>query len=153
LGALPWAGAACDHQQHACLGIIEVKSACNVNCPLCLANAGAGFNLSLEEVEEILDDFVRAEGHPSCLRSCGRLTGWPRVAAPCSSYSFHPGEIVLSERLGTLLGLGPRFQGLDVAARRSTSAIHLVQRFGCSYVSPAPAGPLGPLMNVSSTAS
>src|ERR1017187_2545736 len=24
-----------DHQQHTCLGIIEVNSACNMDCPLC----------------------------------------------------------------------------------------------------------------------
>ena len=48
--------------------------------------------------------------------------------------SFHPGGIVLSERLGTLLGLEPGFQVLDVAAGRGTSAIHLAQRFGCSVV-------------------
>ncbi|HLK58209.1 MAG TPA: hypothetical protein VKU00_16700 [Chthonomonadaceae bacterium] len=29
-----------DHQQHVCLGIIEVNSACNMDCPLCFANAG-----------------------------------------------------------------------------------------------------------------
>jgi uncharacterized radical SAM superfamily Fe-S cluster-containing enzyme len=42
-----------------------------MNCPLCFANAGAGFNLSLEEVEEILDDFVRAEGHPDVVQFSG----------------------------------------------------------------------------------
>ena len=26
-----------DHQQHACLGIIEVNSACDMDCPLCFA--------------------------------------------------------------------------------------------------------------------
>jgi len=51
-----------DHQQHACVGIIEVNSACNMDCPLCFADAGAGFNLTLEEVENILDNFVAAEG-------------------------------------------------------------------------------------------
>ena len=35
-----------DHQQHTCLGIIEVNSACNMECPLCFANARAGFNLT-----------------------------------------------------------------------------------------------------------
>src|SRR5919204_2690246 len=60
-----------DHQQHTCLGIIEVNSACNVSCPLCFANAGAGFNLTLEDVEEILDDFVRAEGHPDVVQLSG----------------------------------------------------------------------------------
>ena len=39
-----------DHQQHVCVGIIEVNSACNMDCPLCFADAGAGFKLTLEEV-------------------------------------------------------------------------------------------------------
>ena len=53
-----------DHQQHTCLGIIEVNSACNMACPLCFSEAGAGFSLTLEEVEAMLDDFVRTEGSP-----------------------------------------------------------------------------------------
>ncbi len=60
-----------EHQQHACLGIIEVNSACNMDCPLCFANAGAGFNLTLEEVEAILDDFVRTEGNPEVVQFSG----------------------------------------------------------------------------------
>src|SRR5487761_2534905 len=60
-----------DHQQHACLGIIEVNSACNMDCPLCFANAGAGFTLTLAEVEGILDDFVRTEGHPEVVQFSG----------------------------------------------------------------------------------
>ncbi len=69
-----------DHQQHACLGIIEVNSACNMDCPLCFANAGAGFNLTLEEVEAILDDFVRTEGHPEVVQfSGGEPTIHPQI--------------------------------------------------------------------------
>ena len=60
-----------DHQQHACLGIIEVNSACNMQCPLCFANAGAGFSLTLAEVEEILDGFVRSEGYPEVVQFSG----------------------------------------------------------------------------------
>lgn len=60
-----------DHQQHTCLGIIEVNSACNMDCPLCFANAGAGFNLMLEEVEEILDNLVAAEGSPEVVQFSG----------------------------------------------------------------------------------
>lgn len=40
-------GLCSDHQQHACVGIIEVNSACNMDCPLCFADAGAGYNLTL----------------------------------------------------------------------------------------------------------
>ncbi len=60
-----------DHQQHACLGIIEVNSACNMDCPLCFANAGPGFNLTLEEVEEILDHLVATEGNPEVVQFSG----------------------------------------------------------------------------------
>ena len=71
-----------DHQQHACLGIIEVNSACNMQCPLCFANAGAGFSLTLEEVEDILDGFVRTEGYPEVVQfSGGEPTIHPQIVA------------------------------------------------------------------------
>lgn len=60
-----------DHQQHACLGIIEVNTACNMDCPLCFADAGVGFNLTLEEVEGILDHFVETEGQPEAVQFSG----------------------------------------------------------------------------------
>jgi 7,8-dihydro-6-hydroxymethylpterin dimethyltransferase len=60
-----------DHQQHVCLGIIEVNSACNMDCPLCFANAGPGFNLTLEDVEEILDHLVATEGSPEVVQFSG----------------------------------------------------------------------------------
>src|SRR5438876_718906 len=60
-----------DHQQHACLGIIEVNSACNMNCPLCFSTAGKGFSLTLEEVESMLDDLVRTEGTPEVVQFSG----------------------------------------------------------------------------------
>lgn len=45
--------------------------------------------------------------------------------------SFHPGGLALTERLGTLLNLGPSKHILDVAVGRGTSATFLAQRFGC----------------------
>ena len=60
-----------DHQQHACLGIIEVNSACDMACPLCFAEAGPGFSLSLEEVEDILDHYIAAEGNPQIIQFSG----------------------------------------------------------------------------------
>jgi hypothetical protein len=60
-----------EHAQHVCVGIIEVNSACNMACPLCFANAGAGFNLTLPEVEAILDHLVATEGHPEVVQFSG----------------------------------------------------------------------------------
>ena len=69
-----------DHQQHTCLGIIEVNSVCNMDCPLCFAEARPGFNLSLPEVEQMLDDFVRTEGTPEVIQfSGGEPTLHPRI--------------------------------------------------------------------------
>jgi len=69
-----------DHEQHACLGIIEVNSACNMDCPLCFADAGPGFSLTLEEVEQMLDDYVRTEGQPEVVQfSGGEPTIHPRI--------------------------------------------------------------------------
>ena len=69
-----------DHEQHACLGIIEVNSACDMDCPLCFADAGPGFSLTLEEVEDMLDDYVRTEGRPEVVQfSGGEPTIHPQI--------------------------------------------------------------------------
>lgn len=69
-----------DHEQHTCLGIIEVNSACDMDCPLCFADAGPGFSLTLEEVEQMLDDYVRTEGQPEVVQfSGGEPTLHPRI--------------------------------------------------------------------------
>jgi uncharacterized radical SAM superfamily Fe-S cluster-containing enzyme len=60
-----------DHQQHTCLGIIEVNSNCNMDCPLCFSEARPGFSLTLEEVEQMLDDLVRTEGNPEVVQFSG----------------------------------------------------------------------------------
>jgi uncharacterized radical SAM superfamily Fe-S cluster-containing enzyme len=69
-----------DHQQHTCLGIIEVNSVCNMDCPLCFSEARPGFNLTMEEVEQMLDDFVRTEGTPEVVQfSGGEPTIHPQI--------------------------------------------------------------------------
>jgi hypothetical protein len=68
-----------EHQQHSCLGIIEVNTACNLDCPICFAESGTGaahaggggFSLSLGEVERMLDAFVAAEGEPEAVQLSG----------------------------------------------------------------------------------
>ena len=67
------------HEQHSCLGIIEVNTACNLDCPICFAESGTGpahgsdggFSLTLEQVERMLDVFVEAEGEPESIQFSG----------------------------------------------------------------------------------
>ena len=69
-----------DHQQHTCLGIIEVNSNCNMDCPLCFSDARPGFSLTLEEVEQMLDDLVRTESNPEVVQfSGGEPTIHPQI--------------------------------------------------------------------------
>ena len=60
-----------EHKQHTCLALIEVNTGCNLACPTCFANAGPGFNLTLDEVSFMLDQFVRSEGEPEVVQFSG----------------------------------------------------------------------------------
>ena len=60
-----------EHKQHICLALIEVNTACNLNCPICFANAGIGYSLTLEQVEGMLDRFVETEGNPEVVQFSG----------------------------------------------------------------------------------
>ena len=77
-----------EHKQHACLGLIEVNTACNLACPLCFADAdqpGAvhtphSYELTYEQVDYMLDRFVAAEGNPEVVQfSGGEPTIHPRI--------------------------------------------------------------------------
>ena len=60
-----------EHKQHICLGIIEVNTACNLNCPVCFANAGIGFSITLAQAEGMLDRFIEIEGDPEVIQFSG----------------------------------------------------------------------------------
>jgi tetraether lipid synthase len=65
-----------EHRQHACLALVEINSACNLDCPLCFANSGThlvrdGFELDAGQVGFMLDRFVAAEGQPEVVQLSG----------------------------------------------------------------------------------
>jgi len=60
-----------EHKQHICLALIEVNTGCNLNCPVCFANAGVGYSLTMEQVEFMLDRFVETEGDPEVIQFSG----------------------------------------------------------------------------------
>ena len=69
-----------EHKQHTCAALIEVNTACNLACPTCFANAGRGYNLTMEEVEGMLDRFVELEGRPEVVQfSGGEPTIHPQI--------------------------------------------------------------------------
>ena len=73
------------HQQHTCVGLIEITTRCNLNCPICFADSGSaqsdpGYDLSLADVERILDRFLETEEHPEVVQiSGGEPTIHPQI--------------------------------------------------------------------------
>jgi len=63
-----------EHKQHACLGMIEVNTNCNLDCPICFADSGHhpdGYAITLAQCERMLDAFVAAEGEPEVVMLSG----------------------------------------------------------------------------------
>ncbi len=51
-----------DHDQHTCIGLIEVTRRCNLRCGTCFANGGEGRDLPLDKIAAMMDFFLAAEG-------------------------------------------------------------------------------------------
>ena len=70
-----------EHEQHTCIGVIEVTNDCDLCCPVCYASSGAGTPLPLETVERMLDFFVDSEfGNAEILQiSGGEPTTHPEI--------------------------------------------------------------------------
>lgn len=63
-----------EHKQHACLGIIEVNTNCNLDCPICFADSGHqpdGYSITVEQCERMLDVFVASEGEAEVVMFSG----------------------------------------------------------------------------------
>jgi 7,8-dihydro-6-hydroxymethylpterin dimethyltransferase len=104
-----------DHAQHTCLGIIEVNTACNLDCPICFAESGTGpqehgYSLSLEQVEVMLDAFVRAEGEPEAIQlSGGEPSIHPQILEMLGAAKRRGIPLVMLNTNGIRLARDPRF--------------------------------------------
>ena len=104
-----------EHTQHTCLGIIEVNTACNLDCPICFAESGTGhqehgFSLSLEQVESMLDAFVRAEGEPESVQlSGGEPSIHPEILEMLRAARDRGIQLVMLNTNGIRLARDPRF--------------------------------------------
>lgn len=50
-----------NHDQHTCIGLIEITTQCDLHCPVCYANAGEGTHLSLEKIKKMMQFYMDAE--------------------------------------------------------------------------------------------
>jgi hypothetical protein len=104
-----------EHAQHTCLGIIEVNTACNLDCPICFAESGTGgqehgYSLTLEQVESMLDAFVRAEGEPEAVQlSGGEPSIHPEILAMLATAKARGIPLVMLNTNGIRLARDPAF--------------------------------------------
>ncbi len=65
-------GLCTEHEQHTCLGLVEITSSCNLRCPMCYASSGpGGKHLSFEECRAAIDRLVQVEGRAEVLQLSG----------------------------------------------------------------------------------
>jgi len=61
-----------EHEQHTCIGLIEITSSCNLRCPMCYAGSGpGGTHLSYEDVCCAIDRLVEVEGGAEVVQLSG----------------------------------------------------------------------------------
>lgn len=68
-----------DHEQHTCIGLVELTDRCNLSCPMCFASSGpGGKDHPLADILAALDRLVQAEGRAEvCQLSGGEPTIHP----------------------------------------------------------------------------
>ncbi len=65
-------GLCTEHEQHTCIGLVEITSSCNLKCPMCYASSGpGGVHLPFEKVRAAIDRLVEVEGAPEVLQLSG----------------------------------------------------------------------------------
>jgi uncharacterized radical SAM superfamily Fe-S cluster-containing enzyme len=52
-----------EHDQHTCIGLIEINQNCNLDCEMCFAKESEPNNISLEKAEEIMNFYQRSENN------------------------------------------------------------------------------------------
>ena len=60
-----------EHQQHTCLPVIEITSACNLACPVCLKRFKNNFQLTIDAFEKIIDTLFQCEGRVDIVNISG----------------------------------------------------------------------------------
>jgi uncharacterized radical SAM superfamily Fe-S cluster-containing enzyme len=65
-------GLCTEHEQHTCIGLVEITSNCNLKCPMCFAESGpGGTHIDFDTYTRMVDRFVHLEGTADILQLSG----------------------------------------------------------------------------------
>jgi uncharacterized radical SAM superfamily Fe-S cluster-containing enzyme len=109
-------GLCTEHEQHTCVGLVEMTSSCNLKCPMCYASSGpGGTHLGYDECVRAIDRLVAVEGRGEVLQlSGGEPTIHPEflrvleyaAAQPIDVVMINTNGIRLAHDAGLLDGVG-----------------------------------------------
>ncbi|QDT10644.1 radical SAM protein [Stieleria marina] len=98
-----------EHEQHTCIGLVELTDRCNLNCPMCFASSGpGGKDHPLDDVIASLDRLIECEGRAEvCQLSGGEPTIHPDFERIVDEALARPIDYVMINTNGIRLAKDP----------------------------------------------
>lgn len=98
-------GLCTQHEQHTCIGVLEITDGCNLTCPMCYASSGpGGRHLSLTDCQRAIRRLVELEGQAEILQlSGGEPTLHPEFEAVFDFACGQPIDLVMINTNGIRL--------------------------------------------------
>ena len=107
------------HEQHLCMPIVEITARCDLDCPICLVEAGQNWEMTLADFQRVLDGLIRAERQVDILTlSGGEPLIHPRILSFLDEVASRP-EIVRTSISTNGLALLREPDLIDGIARRN----------------------------------
>ena len=121
----------CDrHEQHLCMPIVEITSRCDLACPVCIADAGKKWDMTVEEFGMLADKLISAEKqidvlnfsggepllHPQLLKIVDEALGRPeivRVSISTNGLSLLRNPRLVSDLHSRNVVVALQFDGFD----------------------------------------
>ena len=122
-----------EHEQHTCIGLLEITQHCNLSCPICFAKSGpGGEHLSFEQCQSAIDHLVAVETQPEVLQlSGGEPTVHPEFEAILKYACDQSIDIVMVNTNGIRIAHDPELVELLASLKHRCEVCLL-------YTSPSP---------------
>lgn len=119
-------GLCTEHEQHTCIGLVELTESCNLKCPLCYSASGpGGRHLSYEECVSAIERLITVEGRPEVLQlSGGEPTIHPEFERVLEYACSRPIDIVMINTNGVRIAHDPALVA-RLAALRTRIEVYL----------------------------
>ncbi|HDY75396.1 MAG TPA: radical SAM protein, partial [Candidatus Marinimicrobia bacterium] len=99
-----------DHEQHMCLGLIDITDACNMSCPTCFSNTNGSAYMTMDQIRSTLDGFIEQEGVGAVVQfSGGEPTVHPQIVEVVKEAVARPIEVVMINTNGIRIAQDENF--------------------------------------------